>query len=161
MRNYQHLHIMNFDLYPDIVELRDRTRSFIKEQVIALENDGRQNSHSPCEELRRELVERARAAGLLTPHVSRRMGGLGLSLGANLRVICEEARFSAIFTKLGFHPAFGLSVTLPRLIGLQYSGSLSDLRNGTLQSFIEQQVNKILARKKLFKRMFRKSFTAV
>ncbi len=46
-------------------------------------------------------------------------GGLGLSLVGDFRVTCDEARFAANFTKLGFHPGFGLSVTLPRLIGIQ------------------------------------------
>lgn len=46
-------------------------------------------------------------------------GGLGLALVADFRVTCPEARFSANFTRLGFHPGFGLSVTLPRLIGSQ------------------------------------------
>jgi len=32
-------------------------------------------------------------------------------------VTCPEARFCANFTRLGFHPGFGLSVTLPELIG--------------------------------------------
>jgi enoyl-CoA hydratase/carnithine racemase len=32
-------------------------------------------------------------------------------------VTCPEARFSANFTRLGFHPGFGLTVTLPALIG--------------------------------------------
>lgn len=40
-------------------------------------------------------------------------GGLGLALVADFRVTCAEARFSANFTRLGFHPGFGLSVTLP------------------------------------------------
>jgi len=44
-------------------------------------------------------------------------GGLGLALVADLRVTCVEARFSANFTRLGFHPGFGLTVTLPELIG--------------------------------------------
>jgi enoyl-CoA hydratase/carnithine racemase len=44
-------------------------------------------------------------------------GGLGLALVADFRVTCPEARFSANFTKLGFHPGFGLTVTLPQLIG--------------------------------------------
>lgn len=44
-------------------------------------------------------------------------GGLGLSLVADFRVTCAEARFSANFTRLGFHPGFGLTVTLPELIG--------------------------------------------
>ena len=45
--------------------------------------------------------------------------GLGLALVADFRVACVEARFSANFNRLGFHPGFGLSLTLPRLIGEQ------------------------------------------
>src|SRR6201992_1802230 len=44
-------------------------------------------------------------------------GGLGLAVSADFRVTCPEARFSANFTKLGFHPGFGLTATLPELIG--------------------------------------------
>ena len=44
-------------------------------------------------------------------------GGLGLALVPDLRVTCPEARFTANFTRLGFHPGFGLTVTLPALIG--------------------------------------------
>lgn len=44
-------------------------------------------------------------------------GGLGLALVPDFRVTCPEARFSANFTKLGFHPGFGLTVTLPEVIG--------------------------------------------
>jgi len=44
-------------------------------------------------------------------------GGLGLALVPDFRVTCSEARFSANFTRLGFHPGFGLTVTLPELIG--------------------------------------------
>ena len=46
-------------------------------------------------------------------------GGLGLALVADFRVSCPEAKFSANFNRLGFHPGFGLSVTLPRLVGVQ------------------------------------------
>ena len=46
-------------------------------------------------------------------------GGLGLALVADFRVTCSEARFSANFSRLGFHPGFGLTTTLPRLIGPQ------------------------------------------
>ncbi len=46
-------------------------------------------------------------------------GGLGLALVADFRITCPEARFSANFNRLGFHPGFGLSVTLPRLVGPQ------------------------------------------
>ena len=51
-------------------------------------------------------------------------GGLGLALVADFRVTCAEARFSANFNRLGFHPGFGLSVTLPRLVGLQQAALL-------------------------------------
>jgi enoyl-CoA hydratase/carnithine racemase len=44
-------------------------------------------------------------------------GGLGLALVADFRVTCPEARFSANFTRLAFHPGFGLTTTLPALIG--------------------------------------------
>src|SRR5258706_8439406 len=40
-------------------------------------------------------------------------GGLGLAMVADFRVTCPEARFSANFTRLGFHPGFGLTTTLP------------------------------------------------
>jgi enoyl-CoA hydratase/carnithine racemase len=46
-------------------------------------------------------------------------GGLGLAVSADFRVTCPEGRFSANFTRLGFHPGFGLTVTLPELIGRQ------------------------------------------
>jgi enoyl-CoA hydratase/carnithine racemase len=44
-------------------------------------------------------------------------GGLGLAMTATLRVTCPEARFSANFVRLGIHHGFGLSVTLPELVG--------------------------------------------
>lgn len=51
-------------------------------------------------------------------------GGLGLSLVADFRVACPEAKFSANFNRLGIHPGFGLSVTLPRLVGRQQAALL-------------------------------------
>ena len=46
-------------------------------------------------------------------------GGLGLALVPDFRVAAPEARFAANFTRLGFHPGFGLTHTLPELIGNQ------------------------------------------
>lgn len=46
-------------------------------------------------------------------------GGLGLSLVPDFRVAAPEARFAANFVKLGIHQGFGISVTLPRLVGQQ------------------------------------------
>ena len=43
--------------------------------------------------------------------------GLGLAVVADFRIASPDAKFAANFTKLGFHPGFGLTYTLPRLIG--------------------------------------------
>lgn len=51
-------------------------------------------------------------------------GGLGLSLVADFRVATADSRFTANFNRLGFHPGFGLSVTLPRVIGQQKAALL-------------------------------------
>lgn len=51
-------------------------------------------------------------------------GGLGLALSADFRVACPESRFAANFTRLGFHAGFGLTETLPNLVGPQMAASL-------------------------------------
>ncbi|VWX54464.1 enoyl-CoA hydratase/isomerase family protein [Novosphingobium sp. 9U] len=45
--------------------------------------------------------------------------GLGLALSADFRVAGPAARLSSNFVRLGFHPGFGLTHTLPRLLGQQ------------------------------------------
>jgi len=84
---------MDFELPAPIRELQARTRQFIVDEVIPLEDDPRQGPHGPEESLRRELVERARKAGLLTPHASKEWGGLGLDHRAKA-VVFEEAGYS-------------------------------------------------------------------
>ncbi len=51
-------------------------------------------------------------------------GGLGLALMPDFRIAAPEARFSANFARLGFHQGFGLSVTLPRLVGQQAAAEI-------------------------------------
>jgi enoyl-CoA hydratase/carnithine racemase len=46
-------------------------------------------------------------------------GGLGLACMPDFRVAAPEARFSANFARLGFHHGFGLTETLPGLVGQQ------------------------------------------
>ena len=46
-------------------------------------------------------------------------GGLGLACSADFRVASPESRFSANFARLGLHQGFGLSVTLPAIVGQQ------------------------------------------
>lgn len=46
-------------------------------------------------------------------------GGLGLACTADFRVASSQTRFWANFPRLGFHQGFGLSASLPRIIGTQ------------------------------------------
>jgi enoyl-CoA hydratase/carnithine racemase len=85
----------------------------------ARESWGREQLDAQAGQLYREAV---RVFGAAKPVVAAVQGaaiggGLGLACSADFRVTCEEARFSANFARLGFHQGFGLSVTLPRLVG--------------------------------------------
>ena len=71
----------------------------------------------PYKEARR-LVE-TRKPIVAAVHGSAIGAGLGLAAIADFRVTCKEARFAANFTSIGFHPGFGLTLTLPRLVGQQ------------------------------------------
>jgi 2-(1,2-epoxy-1,2-dihydrophenyl)acetyl-CoA isomerase len=46
-------------------------------------------------------------------------GGLGLALSADFRVASPSSRFAANFARLGIHHGFGLTVTLPAVVGSQ------------------------------------------
>jgi enoyl-CoA hydratase/carnithine racemase len=73
----------------------------------------------PVEHLYMEAVRlfRSRKPIIGAIHGAAVGGGLGLALVADFRVTCPEARFCANFTRLGFHPGFGLTTTLPEVIG--------------------------------------------
>lgn len=86
---------MNFDLSPELQDLQKRTRAFIAEHIIPMENDARCTPHGPTEELRHELIAKGRAAGLLSSHVSLEMGGLGLNHVAKA-ILFEEAGYSPL-----------------------------------------------------------------
>ncbi len=86
---------MDFSLSPRLQALRERVKQFIAEQIIPFETDPRQTAHGPSEALRNELVGLARSAGLLTPHASVDLGGLGLS-HVEKAVVFEEAGYSTL-----------------------------------------------------------------
>ncbi len=46
-------------------------------------------------------------------------GGLGLALVADFRVAGPSTRFIANFSRLGLHQGFGITVTLPAVVGTQ------------------------------------------
>lgn len=73
--------------------------------------------------------------------------GLGLAVAADFRIAAPEAKFSANFTKLGFHPGFGLTYTLPRLMGAQRASQmfLSAERYGAEECAVWGLVDKIVS----------------
>ncbi len=80
----------------------------------------------PVKHLYREALRmfRTRKPVVAAVHGPAVGGGLGVAVSADFRVTCKEARFSANFSRLGLHPGFGLSHTLPRLIGAQNAALL-------------------------------------
>lgn len=55
-------------------------------------------------------------------------GGVGLALAADFRIASPDSKFTSNFSRLGFHQGFGISETLPHVVGatraaeLLYSG---------------------------------------
>ncbi|HEX4509023.1 MAG TPA: acyl-CoA dehydrogenase family protein [Burkholderiaceae bacterium] len=86
---------MSFKIPADLAALQLRVREFIAAEVIPLEGDPRLGPHGPEESLRRELIVRARAAGLLAPHVAPEHGGLGLT-HIGRAIVFEEAGYSML-----------------------------------------------------------------
>ncbi|MBV8913547.1 MAG: acyl-CoA dehydrogenase family protein [Acetobacteraceae bacterium] len=86
---------MDFSIPPELAELQERTRVFIRERIIPLEGDPRQTGHGPDDAFRRELNALAAAAGLLAPHVACEYGGLGLSHFGRA-IVFEEAGYSTL-----------------------------------------------------------------
>lgn len=60
-------------------EIAARVDAFIRDVVIPYENDPRIGHHGPGDDLANELKDKARAAGLLSPHVGAAFGGMGLN----------------------------------------------------------------------------------
>lgn len=71
--------MMDFSIPADLQDLATRIGDFVRAEIIPLESDPRWGSHGPSEAFRLDLVARARAKGLLAPHVPIEFGGLGLS----------------------------------------------------------------------------------
>lgn len=87
--------MINFKMTAADLALRDRTRAFVREQIVPFEQDARLGSHGPSDDLRRELNHLARDAGLLAPHVSPHYGGLGLS-HVQRAIVFEAAGYSML-----------------------------------------------------------------
>ena len=86
---------MDFTIPPELAELQERTRTFIRETIIPLEGDKRQSPHGPSDDFRLELNALAAKAGLLAPHVGQEYGGLGLG-HVGRALVFEEAGYSVL-----------------------------------------------------------------
>jgi enoyl-CoA hydratase/carnithine racemase len=84
------------------------------QNVLVKRSEAGQAGHLYIEAVRLYRTAKPMVGAIHGPAVG---GGLGLALVPDLRVTCPEARFCANFTRLGFHPGFGLTHTLPALIG--------------------------------------------
>jgi acyl-CoA dehydrogenase len=88
---------MDFTIPDELVELKERTERFVRDEILPREADTRLTPHGPTEEFRRELIELARAAGLLSPHVGQGWGGLGLDHRGKA-VVFEAAGYAPLAT---------------------------------------------------------------
>jgi acyl-CoA dehydrogenase len=86
---------MDITVPPRVAELADRTREFIRDVVIPVEEQVGGSVHDASDELRRSLQKQAKDAGLLAPHVAEEWGGLGLDIRGQ-SVVFEEAGYSLI-----------------------------------------------------------------
>lgn len=87
--------MISFEPVASDVALAVRTAAFVREHVVAFEQDDRWTNHGPTDGLRDELTALAKKAELLSPHVAKEYGGHGLShLGR--AVVFEEAGYSML-----------------------------------------------------------------
>lgn len=87
--------MVDFSLPDDLVILASKVEKFIADEIVPLERDPRQGPHGPEESLRLEMVQKAREAGLLSPHGSKEYGGLGLD-HRGMAVVFEAAGWSPL-----------------------------------------------------------------
>jgi acyl-CoA dehydrogenase len=80
---------MDFNLPPELVELRDRVAAFVRDEVIRLERAGETGESITPDELAL-LRGKARAAGIYGPQLPKEYGGLGLG-AIGMCVVFEQA----------------------------------------------------------------------
>src|SRR5579862_7746030 len=85
---------MDFTLSPDLLDLQKRCRQFIDHVVIPAEGNlpkhTEDTSHDAWSDLRADLQQQARKAGLFLPHMGEEWGGMGLDW-RSCAIVFEEA----------------------------------------------------------------------
>ena len=87
--------MIDFTIPEEIEKLKEATQKFIFNTVIPMEKDKRQDNHGPHDTLRKELNQKAKKAGLLSPSVGKEWGGLGLDM-RGMSVIFEASGYSLL-----------------------------------------------------------------
>src|SRR5277367_4578331 len=87
--------MVEFSLPDELTALVRKVEAFIADEIVPLERDPHQGPHGPEEVLRLEMVQKAREAGLLSPHGPKEYGGLGLDL-RGMAVVFEAAGWSPL-----------------------------------------------------------------
>ena len=88
---------MDFTIPDELIDLKEHTARFVREEILPREHDPRLGPHGPSEDFRRELLTLAREAGLLSPHVGREWGGLGLDHRGKA-IVFEAAGYAPLAT---------------------------------------------------------------
>ncbi|HEY2055512.1 MAG TPA: acyl-CoA dehydrogenase family protein [Solirubrobacterales bacterium] len=86
--------MIDFELEPELIELRERVARFVRE--VAIPAEARDvSTHGTDEGLRAELQEEAKRRGIFGPQLSEELGGLGLD-HRGTAVILEECGYSLL-----------------------------------------------------------------
>ena len=109
--------MIDFAISDDLAAKRDRVRQFVIDEIIPYERDPRLTQHGPNDDLRQELVEKARAAGLLTIQAPVEYGGCTWNLA-------QHYIFSRELTLAGAPPLspMGISMVAHAIVGFGTKG---------------------------------------
>ncbi|MGW2664085.1 acyl-CoA dehydrogenase family protein [Nocardia tengchongensis] len=94
---------ISFEHSATVTALVDRTRAYVRDVALPVEQEYRGNAHALPEDVRARLQVEAKAAGIFAPHVSAEFGGLGLDMRDRAPVF--EAAGYSLFGPLGLNCA--------------------------------------------------------
>jgi acyl-CoA dehydrogenase len=86
--------MIDFEIPPDVAEIRERTSAFVGEIVIPAEERD-VPGHGPADDVRANLQSAAKEGGVFAPQVSEELGGLGLDVRGQA-VVFEAAGYSIL-----------------------------------------------------------------
>ena len=79
---------------PEVIDLIDNTRRFVRDEILPIEDEFRGDiTAAGGDERRREMNDKAKAAGVFAPHAPIEYGGLGLNMSDRTPVF-EAAGYS-------------------------------------------------------------------